>query len=266
MKYLIQIFRTVRKESPVLYFIVWFHFLMALGCVVGLLVDDRMLIGLNVWIKPLKFTISGGIYILTVGLLITLYPFSEIKKHIIRNVVSWTMLLEIMIIVVQAARGVQSHYNTSSEMNGMLFGMMGLLIGVNVLIMLYFIIETLRLKLHTAPSVRWAILLGWIIVFFGSWIGGQMITQLAHNVGVADGGEGLVLLNWSTVAGDLRVAHFFGLHGLQIIPVVAFVLHKTWGVSQKTQVLTVFLFGLLYICWVGFHFYQAKQGLPFIGL
>jgi len=257
---------TVRTSSPILYGIVILHLLMTVGCIIGLMVDDRTLLGINVWIKPLKFTISGAIYIFTFGYLITLYPFSTRKKNIINNINSWTLLLEIVIIVYQAARGVQSHYNMSSAFDGMLFAAMGILIGVNVLIMVFFIIETLRLRLKTPRPVQWAILMGWIIVVVGSWIGGQMISQVAHNVGVADGGEGIPILNWSTIAGDLRVAHFFGLHSIQIIPLFAVGLYKKWNTSTKNQIIAVVLFGLLFASFIGFTFYQAKQGMPFIKL
>lgn len=258
------VLHTVRNQSPILYAIVLIHLGMALISLVGLAVDDRTLMGVNVWIKPLKFTISGGIYILTLGYLITLYPFSNLKKHIIRNVVSWTLLPEILIIVIQGARGVQSHYNQSNLLDGILFGMMGLLIAVNVLVMVLFLVETLRLKLHTPKPVQWAIFMGWAVVLLGSWVGGQMIGQMAHNVGVADGGQGLPVLNWSTIAGDLRVAHFFGLHGIQIIPLFALGLTRKWKTHPRNQILVVVLFGLIYAGWIGYTFYQAKQGMPFI--
>ncbi len=266
MNYLRTALGTVKKESPILYGIAMFHFILSVACLIGLMVDERTLMGVNVWIKPLKFTISGGIYILTVGFLTTLYPFSRRKKNILNNILSWSLLIEIVIIFMQAARGVLSHYNQSNIVDGLLFAAMGILIGIVVLLMVFFIIETLRLRLKTPRSIQYGILIGWLIVFFGSWVGGQMIGQMAHNVGVPDGGAGLPLLNWSTVAGDLRVAHFFGLHGLQLVPLFALVLHNKWKVPNKTQSVVVILVGLLYALWIAFTFYQAKQGIPLIEL
>ncbi len=261
-----QIVQTVRRKSPILYFILLIHLLMIIGALIGLLTDDRTLMGVNVWIKPLKFSISTGVYILTVGYLTTLYPFSNVKRHIINHLVAWTLLLEIVIVFYQASRGVQSHYNTSTSFDGILFAMMGILIAINVLIMIWFIIETVRLKVKVEPTVRWGLLIGWIIVFFGSWVGSQMIDQMSHNVGVADGGEGLPLLNWSTVAGDLRVAHFFGLHAIQIIPIFAYFLHKQTKLTFKSRLLIVLSFGIVYAAFISFVYYQASQGKPFLSL
>ena len=143
---------------------------------------------------------------------------------------------------------------------------MGILISVNVLIMVLFAFETVRLKLNTTKSVQWAILMGWLIILLGSWVGGQMIGQMSHNVGIADGGAGLPLVNWSTVAGDLRVAHFFGLHGLQIIPLFALWLSGKWKTPMTSQLIGVIVFGLLYAGWVGFTFWQAKQAIAFLSL
>ena len=193
MSQLSKVFRSVREESPILYYIALINLIGAVVCIPGLFWDDRTLMGVNVWIKPIKFLISVGIYILTVGYLITLYPFSNLKKNIIINIVAWSLLLENIIIVTQGARGVQSHYNFNSAFDGMLFAMMGILIAINVTVMAFFVIETLRLKLKVSRPLQWAILAGWIISIFGSWIGGQMIGQMAHNVGIADGGPGLPL-------------------------------------------------------------------------
>jgi uncharacterized integral membrane protein len=236
----------------------------AIGSLVGMMLDERTVMGINVWIKPFKFYLSTAIYTLTVGFLVTLYPYSNLKKHILRNLVSWSMLLELVIITYQAARGVQSHFNTSNAYDGTLFITMGVLIGINVLVMVIFAFDTIRLKLLTTKAIQWSILMAWLIIIFGSWVGGQMIGQMAHSVGVADGGAGLPLLNWSTEAGDLRVAHFFGMHSLQLIPLFAFFLGKYWNGKHRSQVLIITAFALLYAYLVFYTFYQASEGVPFI--
>ncbi len=266
MRYLKLVFHTVKKESPILYRIVLAHFIFAMLCFLGLFIDDRMLMGVNVWIKPLKFSISGAIYILTVGYVMTLYPYSKKKKNILNNIVSWSLLIEIAIIIYQALQGVQSHYNQSSVFDGLLFALMGILIVINVVLMVLFFFDTIRLKLNVSKSIQWAMVLGWIIILIGSWVGGQMISQLSHNVGAVDGGPGLPLVNWSTVAGDLRVAHFFGLHGIQIIPLFALWVSNKWKTTHRNQIIAVTIFGLVYASWIGFIFYQAKQGIPLIRL
>lgn len=266
MTYLKYVFSTVKKNSPTLYWIVIAHFVLAIGAIAGSLIDDRTLLGLNVWIKPIKFSISTAIYILTVGFLTTLYPYSKRKKNLINGIVSWTLLIEIVLIFYQASRGVQSHYNLSNPFDSLVFAAMGIFIAINVLIMVLFIFDTIRLKLETPKLLQWAILLGWLIVFFGSWIGGQMISGMSHNIGVEDGGPGLPFVNWSTIAGDLRVAHFFGLHGLQIIPIFALLILNKWKTTTRSQVLIVTVFGLVYALWIGYVFYQAKQGIPFIDI
>ncbi len=194
------------------------------------------------------------------------YPFSSRKRNIINHIVSWTLLIEILIIGIQGARGVQSHYDESSNVDGLLFAIMGIFIGINVLIMIFLLIETIRLKMQVPKTVQWAIFCGWVIVLLGSWVGGQMISQSAHNVGAVDGGIGLPLVNWSTTVGDLRVAHFFGLHALQIIPILAYVLHRKWPSSITSQWIGLLIFIALYSGWIAFTYYQASQGIPLISV
>ncbi len=266
MKNLANVFSIIKTQSPFLYYTVLIYLIAIIPCLIGMVIDERTLMGVNVWIKPLKFAISQAIYVTTVGYLITFYPFRRRTKSIINNTVAFTLLVEYFIIIYQGSRGVRSHYNFDTQIDALLFAIMGIFVGINVLIMLLFIIETLRKKLDTTKVVQWSILLGWIVVSVGSWIGGQMIGQMSHNVGVADGGVGLPLLNWGTIAGDLRVAHFFGLHGLQIIPLFALFLSRKWKTTDQNIVIGVTLFGIMYASWIGYTFYQAKQAMPLIAM
>ncbi len=101
MRYINKVFTTLKNQSPLLYYTVFIHLICIIPCIAGMIIDERTLMGINVWIKPLKFAISGAIYIATVGFLITLYPYSQRKKSIINNTVSITMLVEFLIILYQ---------------------------------------------------------------------------------------------------------------------------------------------------------------------
>src|SRR5690606_22516211 len=59
------VFRTVKAESRIVYRIVTITIALGFFSLIGLAIDDRTLMGVNVWIKPIKFTISTAIYILT---------------------------------------------------------------------------------------------------------------------------------------------------------------------------------------------------------
>ena len=90
-----------------------------------------------------------------------------------------------------------------------------------------------------------------------------MSAQLGHTVGTSDGGPGLPLTNWSTVAGDLRVAHFLGLHSLQAIPLFGLALER-FRISGRTAL--TFAFAAAYFALFALLFYQALLGKPLLAV
>ena len=83
-----------------------------------------------------------------------------------------------------------------------------------------------------------------------------MTGRLAHTVGGADGGPGLPVVNWSTKYGDLRVAHFIGMHALQIIPL--------FGYFITRRVSVVILFSLVYLSLAMAVLIQAVNRMPLL--
>lgn len=249
------------------------HSLLALGglahlvlfaiLLLAILLDQRSLLGINIWVKPAKFAISIAIYLWTFAFLIHPLPYSEKKKNLFARIAFFVMLFEMVAIVVQAARGVQSHFNISSLQDALLFQLMGIAIMINFVLLLVVTFDYFSKKVHLNSAYHRALQFGLIAMILSNIGGITMSVLMRHTVGMPDGGEGLPFVNWSTVAGDLRVMHFVGAHGLQLLPFLVWlniqIAPKT-SLSQITNQITVI--GILYLMLVLITFVQAMVGMP----
>jgi hypothetical protein len=225
------------------------------------LFDPTQVLGLNRWIKPIKFFTSITIFVWTIAVYLNFLKNYEKTGPLI----SWTMigvfLIEMVIIVMQAARGTTSHFNIATPRDGMLFSIMGLAIVINTLLVGHLLFLYLTAVIDLPKTILWGMRLGLIVFLLGSIEGGYMSAQLGHTVGLADGGRGLPFVNWSTEGGDLRIAHFFGLHAIQAIPICAYFLER-FKVRSATTL--IFLFAFAYFAFFTFVFIQALNAQPFL--
>jgi hypothetical protein len=247
--------------------------------IVGLLIDPRIITDAPAWLKPAKFAVSIAIYVFTLAWAFTLIP--EWRKT--RAVVGWAtaiaMVLEFVIIALQAYRGTTSHFNFSTPLNGALFVIMGVAIVAQTFISIALAVAFWRQRLED-PAMGWALRLGMTITIVGALSAGFMThptpAQLdgahagpgmpimgAHTVGAPDGGPGLSGTGWSTEHGDLRIPHFVGLHALQVLPLIAFVMRRR-RLSSDTRVRLTLTAAGSYFTLVVLLLVQALRGQPLL--
>ncbi len=218
----------IRWHRPLLWLAVTMTALAAFA-LVARMVDPREVTGLNAWDKPLKFALSTVIYAVTWSWLI-----GQLRRwHRVASVAGWVIALalavELAIITAAAAIGTTSHFNLTTPLNAAMWSIMGA--SISILWVATFVVAVVLLRNSLGdPARTLAIRLGALISLIGLGLGFLMTSptaqQLAdfqgiagaHTVGLADGGPGLPILGWSTVAGDLRIPHFVGMHALQAIP------------------------------------------------
>ena len=90
--------------------------LSTIVCLIGLLVDQRQVTGLDVWTKPLKFSLSILLYSVTWAWLIAHLPRWRRVAHAAGTVIAVALIVEQVLIVAAAAAGTTSHFNVSTPL------------------------------------------------------------------------------------------------------------------------------------------------------
>ena len=220
---------------------------------VALVLDPREILGAPAWMKPAKFAASIAIYSFTLAWVFTYLDEWPRTRHIVSWITTVTLLLEIVIIDLQAWRGTTSHFNIGTVMNGVLFSIMGLAIVVQTFAAIALAVAVWRQRFQDR-ALGWALRLGMTITIVGAMTGGlmtrptraqidnartghRMVVAGAHTVGAPDGGPGLPGTGWSREHGDIRVAHFLGLHALQMLPLAALLFaRRGWLETRRVRI------------------------------
>ncbi len=246
-------FKELHRRNKWLFWFGLFNLLIAVVLIVLMQVENTQILGVNRWLKPYKFYASVGIMSLTMGWLMYYLDNSKaVKSSSIAICIS--MFFENGLILLQAIRGTTSHFNNSSSYNSTVFSLMGIAIIVFTITCIRICIRFFRQKQFSIPpSYVWGIRLGILFFILFSLEGGIMISMMKHTVGAADGGPGILLFNWSTAHGDLRIAHFLGIHSLQVLSLMGFYVART-----KTQAI---IFSLVYVALVTVVLIQALSGI-----
>ena len=185
------------------------------------------------------------------------------------------LIPEMVIIGLQAARGTTSHFNVSTLFDGVLWTMMGVAIVIQTVTSVAVAVALWR-QPFADRALGWALRLGMTITIVGAFSGGlmaqptraqvagaragqRMTVSGAHTVGAPDGGPGIPGTGWSREHGDLRVAHFVGLHALQALPLIALGLTRK-RLGEPARVRLTVTAAVSYSALFGILLWQALRG------
>lgn len=229
------------------------------------LLDPRMLAsGVGIWAKPAKFFISIGVFALTAAWFFG-YVRPERRGSIMMRATAAVLIaagtFELAYICFQAVRGLESHFNIDSQFHFRMYQLMGvgavLLVGTTL---------PLAWEIARRPadglqgSFVAAVAIGLVLTFLlGGGLGGYMSSQLGHSVGV-QGGH-VPLFGWNRLGGDLRIAHFLGIHAEQAIPILAALVA---GAATRTRWLVLVAGTIAYSALTIALFAQALAGRALI--
>lgn len=256
--------------------------LFTLFFAIGIFADSRVIGGEPVWLKPTKFGVSITLYTLTLTWILGFIRAEKAWKKRALAVLGWVVVtafaVEWLAILTQVLRGTRSHFNYATPFDAAMFSMMGA--AIMILWVANFVIAGLLLfQRFASPVLAWSLRLAMIVTIVGmglgflmtsptaqqraAWAVGEPVTLVgAHSVGVADGGAGLPVTGWSTQGGDLRIGHFLGLHALQVLPLLGWMIARRRRLSLQRQLVLVGTAATSYLALVGLLTWQALRAQP----
>ncbi|MBW4720202.1 hypothetical protein [Saccharothrix obliqua] len=261
--------------------IAWLMAALTLVTIGGLLFDGRVLQGAPIWLKPFKFAVSLTVYSATLSWLLSLPHKGQRWTSALGTLASTILFADVALVAIQAARGTFSHFNTSPDlMNRIVQGTFALSIPVMFLANVVLAVWLSFQRLRDRPTT-WGIRSGLYIAVLGMASGYLMFMSVGtkrtvsdaagstvdlrggHSVGVPDGGDGMAVTAWSTTGGDLRIPHFFGMHGLQVMILVALGV-SALALSERARTRLVLVTAVGYTGLFGLLTWQAIKGEPLL--
>jgi hypothetical protein len=251
----IDFLQNLKIRNELLYYFGWVCLICSIVFLILTRMSDIQVAGVNAWYKPFKFAFSTVLYSWAIAWFVFYLPGFNVR------IFSWAVIIllgfEIVYIAIQAARGQLSHFNLSSGFYSFMYAMMALAATAVTLYTAYIAVLFFSQKFPELPQYYlWAIRLGLILFVIFSFEGFVMGSKLTHTIGGKDGGPGLPLVNWSYLYGDPRIAHFIGMHALQVLPLLSYFILK----NTKITIAVSILYGAL----AAFTLVQALSARPLI--
>jgi hypothetical protein len=196
---------------------------VGLGHLVAWLVVGGAWAGPITFRKPTTFGISFGLTTITLAWVAGHLRISDRTGWLLLVPLALADASEVVWVSVQRWRGVASHFNNDTTLDSLLFLLMGggaIAVAATVILVMTVLAFT---AMWASPSMALAIRAGLLILLVAQVVGGWMIQ---HGLGPAEEGvtEGLTTFG---AAGVMKVPHAVAIHGIQVLPALAWLLSFT---------------------------------------
>lgn len=243
--------RAIVRWHPVLMITAGLMLVLSLVHAAGVVLDDTMYGQTPNWMKPLKFSVSFTLYAAMLGGLVHLLESAsgsvERKVRVLGTWIAAALWYEIFFLDLQALRGTQVHFNFRSLFDAVIYESVGAVAMATVVLHVLLVAVVLR-KRAARPPVLLALKLGTALLVASALVGVLMAFPLngegwsgdavgGHFIGTDVDHDVVPGIYWSSEGGDLRVAHFIGLHAFQVLPLTA-LLFARWVDSRMVWVLS----------------------------
>lgn len=226
--------------------------------------DSRELLGVDIWLKPLKFEFALFAYLMTLAVFALFLP-GEIRAkrwyRLYAGAVSVGAVVEIVWLAGASAIGAPSHFNPTPAGQAIYAAMGATAVLITSASAVYAFHIARNPATGLSPALKESLVLGLALVLpLTLMTAGTMSQMSSHFIGgTPDDAGGLPVMGWSRDGGDLRAAHFFATHALHFVPAFGLLSASLFGPANRTPVR---LFAAGFALFVLFLLVQALLGLP----
>jgi hypothetical protein len=192
--------------------------------------DDRPWAGPVSWRKPFTFGVSFGVTLASVVWVTSYLRLPERTRSLLLGIFAADCVVEVAGITLQAWRDVPSHLNRSTPANTAVAAVLAVGGAVLIVVLGRFALAAVRGQTDAAHSMRLALRAGFVLLMLGLLSGAAMIARgtVAMNNGPA--------AHAYAVTGFLREFHGVTLHGVLVLPALAWLLARTsWDESRRVR-------------------------------
>lgn len=234
--------------------------------------DPTQLNDISIWKKPLKFHISLALHVVTLAVLASRFPDARRNGRgmwLLAVSSCVFIVLETGVIMMQAGRGVASHFNHATTFDSLLYAFMG--VGALILTWPAFVLGIRFLISKPTEKLTPGLKLG---AGLGLTLGFILTVVLAGYMSMRAGGHwvgapttdanGLPIVGWSRQGGDLRVTHFFATHLMQALPLVGLLADRCATNARLSSKGWVWIAAIIGVGLTAATFWQALSGQAFL--